>query len=194
MLKRDLDHKVLLGVCSGLSEYYSIDANVIRFIFIIFTIFFGIGIIIYLVLGFVMSINEDSSIKSKSNKLIDSKINTKNIKIANSKNPKIVEENVKVINSDMRDTNNKNLAYIFLTIGILILLSYYTSIFSIIASGVFWGFLLILIGIKLITGNRKVTIPSFILIIILCIILTALFKELGIYLSSTLPYPYNNYF
>lgn len=194
MLRRDLDHKVLLGVCSGLSEYYSIDANVIRFIFIIFTIFFGIGIIIYLVLGFIMSINEDKSVKSKSNKVIDSKINTKSVKVAGKKDSKIAKENVKVINNTMIENNNKNLAYIFLTIGILILLSYYTSIASIFASGVFWGFLLILIGIKLITGERKVTIPIFILIVILCIILTALFKELGIYLSSTLPYPYNNYF
>ncbi len=180
MLKRDLDNKVFLGVCSGLSEYFNIDANVIRFIFIIFTFFFGVGIIIYLILGFTMSINEDRVVVTKSSKITMKEENTN-------------KKTVNILDSEVKD-HTKNLSYAFLTIGILILLSYFTSIVSVLISGVFWGLLFVILGIKLMTGNKKITLPSFILILILALILTILLKYLGLYLSGVLPYPYNSYF
>jgi phage shock protein PspC (stress-responsive transcriptional regulator) len=47
---RDPEHKVLGGVSGGIAAYFGIDLVVIRVLFIIFTIFFGIGFIIYIVL------------------------------------------------------------------------------------------------------------------------------------------------
>jgi phage shock protein PspC (stress-responsive transcriptional regulator) len=47
---RDPEHKVIGGVSGGIAAYFGIDLVVIRLLFIIFTIFFGIGFIIYIVL------------------------------------------------------------------------------------------------------------------------------------------------
>ncbi len=51
---RDPDNKVVFGVCGGIAAYFGIDPIVIRIIFIAFTIFYGTGIIIYIVLGIII--------------------------------------------------------------------------------------------------------------------------------------------
>lgn len=47
---RDPDNKVVAGVCSGISAYFGIDPIILRALFVIVTIFYGSGAIIYLVL------------------------------------------------------------------------------------------------------------------------------------------------
>src|SRR5690606_16220527 len=53
-LMRDMDDKILGGVCSGLGHYFTIDAKWIRVIFVLFFLFGGSGVILYLVLWAVM--------------------------------------------------------------------------------------------------------------------------------------------
>ena len=47
---RDTDHKVVSGVASGLATYFSLDVALIRVLFVVGGIFFGVGIVAYLVL------------------------------------------------------------------------------------------------------------------------------------------------
>jgi phage shock protein PspC (stress-responsive transcriptional regulator) len=47
---RDPEHKVIGGVSGGIAAYFGIDLVIVRLLFIIFTIFFGIGFIAYIVL------------------------------------------------------------------------------------------------------------------------------------------------
>lgn len=47
---RDPEHKVVAGVSGGIAAYFGIDLVVVRLLFIIFTIFFGIGFLVYIVL------------------------------------------------------------------------------------------------------------------------------------------------
>jgi phage shock protein PspC (stress-responsive transcriptional regulator) len=47
---RDPEHKVIGGVAGGVAAYFGIDLVVVRLLFVVFTIFFGIGFIIYIVL------------------------------------------------------------------------------------------------------------------------------------------------
>ncbi|MFT5884780.1 MAG: phage shock protein PspC (stress-responsive transcriptional regulator) [Arcticibacterium sp.] len=47
---RDNDQKVVAGVASGLASYFSLDVALIRVLFVVGGIFFGVGIIAYLVL------------------------------------------------------------------------------------------------------------------------------------------------
>jgi phage shock protein PspC (stress-responsive transcriptional regulator) len=47
---RDPEHKVVGGVSGGIAAYFGIDLVLVRLLFIIFTIFFGIGFLIYIVL------------------------------------------------------------------------------------------------------------------------------------------------
>lgn len=51
---RDPDNKIVAGVCSGISAYFGIDPIILRAIFVIFTIFYGSGILIYLVLAIII--------------------------------------------------------------------------------------------------------------------------------------------
>ncbi len=49
-LFRDLDHSMIGGVCSGISNYLRIEAVWIRILFVLFSIFYFSGVIIYVIL------------------------------------------------------------------------------------------------------------------------------------------------
>jgi len=46
--------RVLAGVCGGLGEYFSIDPTLVRLLFVLLTIFQGVGFLVYIVLWIVM--------------------------------------------------------------------------------------------------------------------------------------------
>lgn len=47
---RDENNKLVGGVCAGLANYFGIDKLVVRILFLIFTLGFGFGIVVYLIL------------------------------------------------------------------------------------------------------------------------------------------------
>jgi phage shock protein PspC (stress-responsive transcriptional regulator) len=53
-LFRDPDNRVFGGVCSGIGHYFGIDPVILRIIFVVSFIFFGTGILIYLILWLVI--------------------------------------------------------------------------------------------------------------------------------------------
>jgi phage shock protein PspC (stress-responsive transcriptional regulator) len=53
-LYRNPENKVFGGVCSGLAAYFKIDAALIRLIFIVFTLLFASGLLIYLIMWIVI--------------------------------------------------------------------------------------------------------------------------------------------
>jgi phage shock protein C len=53
-LYRSQTDRKLAGVCGGLAEYTGLDANVIRVIFVILTVFGGAGLIIYLAMWIIV--------------------------------------------------------------------------------------------------------------------------------------------
>jgi phage shock protein C len=46
--------KKILGVCSGLADYFEIDPTVMRLIFLVMLLVFGTGVLLYLILALVM--------------------------------------------------------------------------------------------------------------------------------------------
>ncbi len=46
--------KKIFGVCSGLANYFDMDPTVIRLIFVAAFIFFGTGLLLYLIMFVVM--------------------------------------------------------------------------------------------------------------------------------------------
>ena len=46
--------KKLFGVCSGLANYFDLDPTIMRVIFIAAAIFFGTGVLFYIILAIVM--------------------------------------------------------------------------------------------------------------------------------------------
>lgn len=53
-LQRDTQHRVLGGVCSGLANYFGIDATLVRLIFAMALLAFSAGFWIYIILWIVM--------------------------------------------------------------------------------------------------------------------------------------------
>jgi phage shock protein PspC (stress-responsive transcriptional regulator) len=49
-LFRDENHKLIGGVCAGLANHFGVDLLVVRVLFVLFTLAFGFGIIVYLIL------------------------------------------------------------------------------------------------------------------------------------------------
>ncbi|MBC1913484.1 PspC domain-containing protein [Listeria booriae] len=50
-------NKMLAGVCSGIAEYFGWDATWVRIAYAALTLFFGTGIILYIILAIVMLAN-----------------------------------------------------------------------------------------------------------------------------------------
>lgn len=62
-LYRSTRSKKIAGVCSGLGEYFNIDPTLIRIFFLLITIFWGFGVLVYLVCWISMPRKEE--LKSK---------------------------------------------------------------------------------------------------------------------------------
>ena len=46
--------KKIFGVCSGLANYMDIDPTVMRIIFVLAFLGFGVGLLVYIVMAFIM--------------------------------------------------------------------------------------------------------------------------------------------
>lgn len=53
-LYRSRTNHMISGVCGGLGEYYNIEPTFVRIGFALFTLFYGIGLLIYIIMRFVM--------------------------------------------------------------------------------------------------------------------------------------------
>lgn len=53
-LKRSLSNKMIAGVCSGIAKYFSVDVTVVRVAWVIFTCFYGAGLLAYILCMFIM--------------------------------------------------------------------------------------------------------------------------------------------
>ncbi len=53
-LKRSKKDKMIAGVCGGLGEYFDIDPNIIRIIFVAFTLLGGSGVLVYIIMWLVV--------------------------------------------------------------------------------------------------------------------------------------------
>ena len=62
-LPRPRDGRMVAGVCAGIAAYLRLDVRLVRLAFGIFTVFYGLGILVYLVAWAVLpEEGEDSSI------------------------------------------------------------------------------------------------------------------------------------
>ena len=55
--------RIVAGVCAGLGAYFGIDANLVRLAFGVLTVFYGLGILLYLIAWLILPAEgEDGSI------------------------------------------------------------------------------------------------------------------------------------
>lgn len=64
-LHRDLDHRILGGVCAGFAEYLGISRILTRIIWLMLTLFFGVGFIAYFVLWIAIPKAKNTSATQK---------------------------------------------------------------------------------------------------------------------------------
>ena len=55
--------RMVAGVCAGLAAYFKVDVNLVRLVFGVFTVFYGLGILVYLIAWTILPEDgEDNSI------------------------------------------------------------------------------------------------------------------------------------
>ena len=79
-LERDTQHKVIGGVCSGLANYFNIDASLLRVLFAFLFLFASAGFWLYLILWIVMpSANYATVVDENGQTVVDVPDNKKNV-------------------------------------------------------------------------------------------------------------------
>jgi phage shock protein PspC (stress-responsive transcriptional regulator) len=74
-MSRNANDKVLGGVCSGIAHYLKIDPTIVRVLFVLFTVGYGIGLLIYIILWAVLPQKElKSNIKKRLFRNPDNKV------------------------------------------------------------------------------------------------------------------------
>lgn len=58
-LYRSRTDKKIFGVCGGLAEYFNIDPVIIRVVWAVLALFYGTGVLIYLVMAFAVPTEPD---------------------------------------------------------------------------------------------------------------------------------------
>lgn len=53
-LRKSSRNKLVAGVCSGLADYLNIDVTILRIAWLILVLFYGVGILAYIILWIVM--------------------------------------------------------------------------------------------------------------------------------------------
>ena len=62
-LLRPREGRIRAGVCAGLSAYFGVDVNLVRLGFGVLTVFYGLGILVYLIAWAILpEEGEDNSI------------------------------------------------------------------------------------------------------------------------------------
>ena len=73
-LVRKQNDKLFLGVASGVADYIGIDPVIVRLLFVLFTLWHGWGLLIYIVLAIVMPVEHDDPVSAKANPFDDEEI------------------------------------------------------------------------------------------------------------------------
>lgn len=134
-LYRSRENRILAGVAGGLSEYFEVDATIIRLIFVVATLWGGAGLIIYIILWIVMP-EKASGEPAKPEKTGD-KIHQKVESMAKEAKTSIDKHSNKL-------RRDQIFGLILVAIGILFLLQNFVPMFSFSR---LWPLLLILIGL-----------------------------------------------
>ncbi len=62
-LYRVKEGKRVAGVCAGLGEYFNVDPTWIRILFLVVSVFWGFGVILYLICWLVMPRKDELNIQ-----------------------------------------------------------------------------------------------------------------------------------
>lgn len=58
-LYKSESEKNFSGVCDGIAEYFDIDPTIVRLIFVLFSVFGGSGLLVYIIAALIMPSESD---------------------------------------------------------------------------------------------------------------------------------------
>ncbi len=143
---RNRDKAIFAGVCSGLADYFDIDATLVRIIFVILVIGGGSGVLIYLILWLVIPSegeNNNDDIKEENTRDFADDVGKKVKSVA-----KEIKKGARV---EKRQGNFLGLILMFL--GIVLLID--KVIPMVIRWDYIWPIVLIVVGGYLFYGRSK---------------------------------------
>ena len=140
-LTRSYTDKMIGGVAGGLARYFEMDSAIVRFLFILITMFFGTGVWVYIVLWIILpfdTIYANSEFNNPSN---NSTMNNDNVNQSSENDDpyKAYQEKKK----SKKENGNFIAGLVLITIGILFLISQFVPRISF---GDLWPVVLIVIG------------------------------------------------
>ncbi|MCL4304413.1 PspC domain-containing protein [bacterium] len=63
-LRRSSSDKKIAGICGGFGDYFKVDSTLIRVLWILAVLFFGTGLLLYLILWIVVPLDGDPDLLS----------------------------------------------------------------------------------------------------------------------------------
>ena len=143
---RSRKEKMIAGVCGGFAEYLEIDPVLVRALFIIITIAWGIGLLAYIVLWIITPYGEQNPPYEKKNDFDSDEMND-------------IGEPIEIVSERKKSNRQKShifIGYILIIIGALFLID---SLFSWISFSTIVPIIIIAIGAFIIfkstTNNSK---------------------------------------
>ncbi len=137
---------MIAGVASGIADYFDIDANVIRLLFILITIFGGSGILVYIVLW--IFIPSDASRNGNGRDTVRENVQEMKETVSG------VASELKIRSGEKKERSQLGFGIFIVIVGILFLLNN-LGIFSLAEFRTFWPLLLIFLGIHIVSRNEE---------------------------------------
>lgn len=154
-LYRSETDRILWGVCGGLAQYFDIDPTIIRIIAVA-SIFIGWGIVAYIVLAIIIPSEKSRAAEPKE----AVKENIEELKTAAENFGKEVQQTFSASSeANRQQIGNRRLWFglVLIAIGILVVLvNVFHDFFWWLRWAYLWPAILIIIGLLIIFGRRKV--------------------------------------
>jgi phage shock protein C len=139
-LSRSYTDKMIGGVAGGMAKYFEMDSAIVRFLFILITMFFGTGVWVYIVLWIVLPYDTTIYEPKFSNPSNSSNMNTDNANPTPETDPyQSYQEKKKA----KKENGNFIAGIVLITIGVLFLISQFVPHINF---GDLWPVILIVVG------------------------------------------------
>lgn len=138
--------KMLAGVAGGIADYFSLDPNIIRLLFILLTVFGGSGVLLYLILWVILPVEGHPVISGR--ETVKENINEMKEKVQG------LTEELRPHGKIKREGPQLWLGIIIVILGILFLLNN-LGLLDFFEIRKYWPLLLVFFGIYIVSRNER---------------------------------------
>lgn len=149
-LLRDSKNKILAGVAAGIANYFEIDPNIIRLLFIVLAVFGGSGILIYLLLWLLLPTDGSKTVEGKDT----FKENVQQMKEAVQEFAKEIKKEAHHDEGEKKGKSQQSLGIILVVVGLIFLLTN-LGLLDFYVMQKLWPVLLIFLGILVVYQNEN---------------------------------------